>query len=175
MAVSRILVVTCKMRFFRLPRESDELHGGGEPTGPNDEISLMTCHLHHHTANKTLSSEPATALKTFWDEVAAAINEFHVRLVSGDFNMALWQVVVELRARGVATQLAAWYAHKPPGEASPRIDSTAIFLIGRCAGIRKAFDVSLISNDAVVPDSVPKAWQNVQEIIRESAMWQRDV
>jgi hypothetical protein len=166
-AVSRILVVTCKMRFFRLQRESDELHGGGGATKPHDEVSLMTCHLHHTTATKEISRQPAQVLSGFWDEVAAAINEFHVRFLSGDFNMALWQVVVELRARGVAAQLAAWYVHKSPGEEKPRIDSTAIFLIGPCVGIRKIFDASAISTSAVAEEPVPPAWRNVDEVVRD--------
>ena len=81
--------------------------------------------------------------------------------------MAPWQVVVELRARGVAAQLAAWYVHKSPGEASPRIDSTAIFLVGRCAGIRKIFDASAISKFAVAEEPVPPAWRNVEEVVRD--------
>ena len=167
MACSRILVVTCKMRYFRLLPESDGLHGGGEEQEPIDEISFMTCHLHHNTAKKELVSGKAIAYAGFWDEVAAAINEFEVRVLSGDFNMALWKVAVELRARGVAAHIAAWYAHTQPNEDVPRIDSTAIFLIGRCAGIRKAFDVGLICKAAVATEPVPDLWKNVEEIIRD--------
>ena len=163
MVESKILVVTCTMRFFTLCGGYG-LVGGGEPS---NELSLMNCHLHHNTAKKDLVGTGSKAYNSFWDEVADAINEFEVRVLSGDFNMALWKVVVELRARGVAAHIAAWFAHTQPTETVPRIDSTAIFLIGRCAGIRKAFDVSLIDKAAVVADPLPEGWQNMMEIIRD--------
>ena len=88
-------------------------------------------------------------------------------VLSRDLNLALWQVVVELRARGVEAQLETWYVHKSPGEASPRIDSTAIFLVGRCVGMRKIFDASAISTSAVAEEPVPPAWRNAEEVVRD--------
>ena len=43
-----------------------------------------------------------------WNEVARHIVQFGVRVLTGDFNMALWSTVVELRARGLQANLAAW-------------------------------------------------------------------
>lgn len=153
MARSRILVVTCKMRFFRL-------HGGG---GVLDELTLMNCHLHFMTAKKGVANASAS-FAGFWNEVADAIIEFRVRILVGDFNMALWCVVPELRARGLQVNLAAWYPWKHRNEAEPRMDSTAMFVIGPCAGAHKIFGVETIRPSAVA-EPAPKGWENLLEPI----------
>ena len=131
MAVTRIMVVSCKMRFFRLQEfhgEGGLAHGvqqstvvesasGSEPATiqgggvQQDEFVVMTIHLHHATAKKDVENG-SKSIKAFWDLVAGYIMEFAVRLMTGDFNMALWLAVVELRARGFQANLAAWYPWK---------------------------------------------------------------
>ena len=145
--------------------EEDEARGDEryDPT----TISLMQVHLHHLTAKKEVG-DGARALATFWNEMAEAIMEFKVRIFSGDFNMALFQVVPEMRARGVAVNLAAWYPYQVPGEQGPRIDSMGVFLVGRCAGVRRIFNPSVISPSAVAEGPLPPAWKNVEQILRDA-------
>ena len=165
MAVSRFLVVTCKMRFFKPESTSSDIHGSGEA---EDELTFMSVHLHHMTAKKEVSN-PAAALSGFWDELVEAIVEFRVRIMAGDFNMALWQVVPELRARGVQANLAAWYPWKHHLESSIRIDSTAIFVIGPRDGLRKVFGSDAIIESAVAEDPLPSTWRNVEKIRHDEA------
>ena len=40
------------------------------------------------------------------------IQEYDVKVLMGDFNMALFRVIPELRSRGVTIDLAAWYPWK---------------------------------------------------------------
>ena len=109
------------------------IHGGGFP---KDELVVMTCHMHAMTAKKEIT-DGAMSLKKLWGEMARYIVEFGVRLLTGDFNMALWPTVVELRARGVQANLAAWYPWKNGLEAAVRIDSCAIIVIGLAVGGEK--------------------------------------
>ena len=134
--------------------------------GADDELTFMSVHLHHMTAKKAVEN-PAAALKGFWDELVEAIVEFRVRIMAGDFNMALWQVVPELRARGVQANLAAWYPWKYDQDSSIRIDSTAIFVIGPCAGLRKVFGSDAIIESAVAENPLPSTWRNVEKIRRD--------
>ena len=76
MATSRIIVIGCQMRFFRL-------HGGGEK---DDEIVFINCHLHYMTAKKEVS-DGARSLKRFFDELAGYIVEFGARILAGDVNL----------------------------------------------------------------------------------------
>ena len=82
--------------------------------------------------------------------------------------MALFQVVPEMRARGAAVNLAAWYPYQVPGEPGPRIDSMGVFLVGRCAGVRRIFDPSVISSSAVAEEPWPPSWKNVQHVLRDA-------
>ena len=116
-----------------------ESASGGEPATiqgggvQKDELVVMTIHLHHVTAKKDVENG-SKSIKAFWDLVAGYIMEFAVRLMTGDFNMALWFAVVELRARGIQANLAAWYPWKKSGEAEIRMDSCAIIVIGPAVG-----------------------------------------
>ena len=109
----------------------DTIHGGGVQ---KDELVVMTIHLHHATAKKDVS-DGSRSFREFWDLVARYIMEFAVRLLTGDFNMALWFAVVELRARGFQANLAAWYPWKKSDEAEIRMDSCAIIVIGPAVGL----------------------------------------
>ena len=108
------------MRFFRL-----FLHGSGDEVILENEVVIGDVHLHCMTAKKEVG-DGFRALKIFWHKLAAFIIELRVRIVAGDFNMALWQVVPELRARGVLVNLAAWYPWQAPHEQTVRIDSTLL-------------------------------------------------
>ena len=74
-------------------------------------------------------SDGANSLNQFWDDLVAYIIAHRGRLLVGDVSMALWQVIPELRARGLQVNLAAWYHWEAPYAQKTRIDSTAIFII----------------------------------------------
>ena len=162
MARSRILIVSCRMRFFRFPLEEDTLE---------EELVVVSVHLHHMTAKKEVQNG-AVSLVKFWDELAAYIVEFRGRILAGDFNMALWQVIPELRMRGLQVNVAAWYPFKAPYETTTRIDSTAIFIVGPVDGIRKIFDASALGISPAQPSAtdfrgggdMPEAWRLKEKV-----------
>ena len=176
-ASSRLMVVACKMRHFRIygdggtgPAElkQGQLHGSGEQGqlhGSGDELIVMTIHLHCMTAKKDVT-DGSRSMKKFWDEMAQHILEFGVRLVTGDFKMALWTVIPELRARGFQANLAAWYPWKHVRETAVRMDSCAIIVIGPCAGLRRLWDPSVLGA-GIAAAELPKNWANVEEISRD--------
>ena len=97
-----MLIVACHMRYWRLGSE-DSTRGGGD-----NLLVLMTVHLHNVTAKKDVQ-QGGKALKKFWDELAQLIVTHGVRILSGDWNMAMWKVAGQLLARGLQVNLAAWY------------------------------------------------------------------
>ena len=158
-AKSRILVVTLKMRFFRFDVDDEngtpKIHGGGARM---DELTVMSVHLHYMCAKKAVK-EGAQALKEFWDELADHIMEYQVRIFGGDFNMALFCVIPEMRARGILVNVAAWFPWKWMPVGSTKIDSMGIFIVGPCQGCRKIFDASSILPSAVVSHAVGASWE----------------
>lgn len=169
MALSRILVVTCKMRFFNFQEPNQDSAGAGRAL---DELTIMSCHLHYMTAKKDVA-DGAKSLHGFWDEMAQAIVDYRVRVVGGDFNMAFWQVVPELRARGIQANLAAWYPFRVNFASKPNIDSMGIFLIGPCEGIRKMFGVDVLGENVpttaepAVAEKVRLAWRNAEQCVHD--------
>ena len=85
---------------------------GGGADGDEDEdiheITICNAHLNFRTAKRDLK-QGAQAYKRFWDVLAGYLVSFGPRYLCGDFNMALFSVVPELRARGFHINLAAWY------------------------------------------------------------------
>ena len=103
----------------------------------------MNIHLNNLTAKKEIE-KGGESLKLFFDEIAHLIIRFGARVLSGDFNMAMWQVAGELLARGIQVNLAAWFPWQAEQEDAPRIDSEAIWIIGPCSGARLIFDSSIL-------------------------------
>ena len=155
MAFSRVLIVSSKMRFFKFADQTNEL-------------VTVNVHLRYMTAKKGVS-DGANSLKKFWDELVAYIIRFRARVLAGDFNMALWEVIPELRARGVHVHLAAWYPWQGPHEQHRRIDSVAIFIIGPVAGIHKMFDASALEIWDDGGGEVPREWKLAEEVIHDPA------
>ena len=121
----------------------------------------MNMHLHYALANGE-SKNWATQWVRLWDEIATRIVEFKVRILVGDFNMALFRVVPELRARGVPANLGATYMWKNLPSSEVRIDSCAILVIGPCNGIHMPFDAKTILGSAVAETVMaPPAWRPV--------------
>ena len=145
-AVSRIMVASLKMRFFKIRGGGGDGISGGGGDGDEaeglDEIKIANVHLHFRTAKRDLQGGSA-AYKRFWDLLARYLVEFRPSFLCGDFNMALFCVVPELRARGFAVNVAAWYCWQNIHEANVRVDSCGIFRIGPCQGIRMCFDSSV--------------------------------
>ena len=81
--------------------------------------------------------------KSFWDDLASRLVQFGARLLVGDFNMSLWCVVVELRARGFQINLAAWYPFYMVVQEEMMVDSIGMFCIGPWQGIKLIYDCSL--------------------------------
>ena len=89
--------------------------------------SSHTCriiHLHRHLANGYWPNR----LVQFFNWLAVAANDTDVLM--GDFNMALFLVVPQLRQRQVIIDLTAWFPWKLPN-CTPMVDSCAIFFINR--------------------------------------------
>ena len=135
-AIRRIMIASLKMRFAR------NRGGGDDGESDNlDKVRIANVHLHFRTARRDLQSG-GMAYKRFWDLLARYMAEFSPSFLCGDVNMALFNVIPELRARGFQVNLAAWYCWQNDLEQHVRADSCGIFRIGPCQGIRLCFDAS---------------------------------
>ena len=106
MTCSRIMIATVQLRHYRLRGRGDE---------EIDELPICNAHFNSNTAKKEVK-EGAHAYNSFFDELARSMAQFQCRFLCGDFNMALYAVVPELRrrrrARGFQINMAAWYCWK---------------------------------------------------------------
>ena len=158
-AMSRIMIASAKMRYFKL-------RGGGEDGDAAeeiDEIKICNAHLHFRTAKRDLRSG-GQAYRRFWDSLARYLVKFAPRFLCGDFNMALFAVIPELRARGFQINLAAWYSWQNHLEEHVRADSCAIFRLGPCQGIRMCFDASAFGFNS---PTLPSNCSMVMETLRD--------
>ena len=163
MAVTTWVIAACAMRHFALPAVAGA-SGDGPDAASQRSLTMMSIHMHHATCKKNVAGG-ATSLALLWDEVVESIMKYEVRVLGGDFNMALWLVAPELRARGLNVNLAAWYPWQKIGAPTPAIDSCAIFLIGPSASIRTVFDAATIIDDAREETDRPKGWQKVEQVV----------
>ena len=115
--------------------------------------SSANVHFHHLTAKKEQGFAKAHA--QFWQCLAENITRYQVRLLAGDFNMALWCVVPELRRRGIRVDIAAWFPWRCTSEGVfedvVKCDSEAVFVIGGARSIKlrsSAFALGLESAPA---------------------------
>ena len=99
------MVAAMKMRFFKT-RGSE---GNGQQA--SDEIRIANVHLNFRTAKRELKGG-GEAYRHFWDTLATYLVKFGPRYMTGDFNMALFAVVPELRARGFQSNLGVSYCWK---------------------------------------------------------------
>ena len=96
------MIVSLKMRHVRIRGSGDHNAAARD----EDELRIANVHLHCRTAKRdTLGG--GNAAKKWWDILARYLAEFSPRYLCGDFNMALFCVVPELRARGFQINLAA--------------------------------------------------------------------
>ena len=91
-------------------------------------LGVAVVHLHYDLAKKGIESP---VYKQFWNSLATDLTRNGIRFMSGDFNMALPRVLLELRSRGVLADLCAWYPYwNKMGLEKFNMDSCAIFVIG---------------------------------------------
>ena len=108
------------------------------------DVVVCVVHLHFKTAKLEW---PSVAAK-FWDALAAQIKRHGVKFLTGDFNMSLTEVCVQLRSRGVESDCIAWYPwlHADRTDAQPLgLDSCGMFYIGGSVEVR--LDYSLLQLD----------------------------
>ena len=158
MAVSRMMIASAKMRFW-------ENRGSGEDGFVDqdaDEFRLANVHLHYRTAKRDLQGG-GEAYKRFWDMLARYLAEFRPAVLCGDFNMALFAVVPELRARGFQVNLAALYCWKNEYEEKVRADSCGIFRLGPHSGVRLCYGISAFG---VEEHELPESCRMVMQTLR---------
>jgi hypothetical protein len=83
--------------------------------------------------NRTMKFEWPKALTAFWERLVLKIRTHGTRILAGDFNMALTEVVKQLSIRGIPSDCIAWYPWRSPtlGQDQPLgIDSCGIFCLG---------------------------------------------
>ena len=154
------MIASAKMRYFRIRGR-----GGDEDEAEEiDELQIANAHLHFRTAKRDLKEGPR-AYKRFWDLLAQYMVAHRPSFLCGDFNMALFSVVPELRARGFQINLAAWYCWQNELEHNVRADSCGIFRIGPCQGIRMCFDASVFG---IETPKLPSNCSMVMEIVRDN-------
>ena len=146
---TRVMAVTFKMRNWFLKGlcasrgRGERHHRGGKANEPviYDELTLMTVHM-HPTFAQGVTEGWEKEWANWWDKLAGYIVKFRVRILTGDFSMALFRVVPELRARQIPANMVASYMFTDSLN-QRRIDSTAIFIIGPLAGATSLFDASM--------------------------------
>ena len=157
------MIVSLKMRHARIRGSGDH----NADARDEDEVRIANVHLHCRTAKRDMIGG-GQAAKKWWDILARYLAEFSPRYLCGDFNMALFSVVPELRARGFQINLAAWYCWEQVNvgqakfEAGTKADSCGIFCIGPCNGVRMCFDASVFG---MQPPTLPATCSMVMEII----------
>ena len=138
------------------------------------ELRMMCVHGHC----KTMEGQWAEVLNAFWTRLAAYIRKCGVHFVAGDFNMSLFQVVSELRSRGVSATCAAWYPWQMslvPGEFARRmpslgLDSCGIFYIGKSALISPQYGLANIDAlTSVTADNDPVTQYSLHQYERNNA------
>ena len=115
---------------------------GGRGGGADDDV-VLNVHLNNVIAKKGCGVQ---TLHNFWDRMCRYIIDYEVRFLVGDFNMALWRVIPEMRARGMQINLLAWSPwmvfNGEKDDSCVRCDTCGSFAIGGITSIRLPFDCS---------------------------------
>ena len=111
-----------------------------------------------HGSNRTMKMEWPTAFDEFWDRCALWITNFSVKFMAGDFNMALTQVVTQLRRRGIQCDCCAWYPWRHASEEmhgqSLGFYSCGIFYIGGQVEVRLDWGIDRIDELTAVAEEM---------------------
>ena len=161
-------VVACQMRYWKLDGHTGKrIHGSGEDEEDKEDkayrphadvLVLCSVHMRRMTGNSAVQ-RPATELQELRGDIAKMIMFFDVRVLCGDWNMSLLLLIPHLPARGIPVNIAAWYPWMSRDETLPRIDSTAIFIIGPLDGCRKRFDASVFKIRGSGVPELPQGWK----------------
>ena len=89
-------------------------------------LRVAVVHLHRNVAKKEHGF--ARQREEYWEHLAQVLREHEVHVLMGDFNMALFKVVPELRSRGVPATLVAWYPWRSELGKVMMADSCGIFM-----------------------------------------------
>ena len=89
-----------------------------------NQTIVMVMHLHNHIANGKWPGK----LTEFWDWLASKLTRHEVQVLMGDFNMSLFNLVPQLRSRGITIDTAAWYPWRN-ADGEPMADSCGIFFV----------------------------------------------
>ena len=104
--------------------------------------NVMVIHVHNHLANNKFGTQK---LKAFWQWLVQKLEQYDVRVLMGDFNMALFRVIPELRSCGAVVDLAAWFPWKTYA-GTAMSDSCGILFVNMpgeyslCKGLRDLHD-----------------------------------
>ena len=110
------------------------------PLANMNKLVHANIHMHHKTAKKHQGF--ADAHQLFFRELYLMLVRWRVRILSGDWNMSVFQVISILRQMGLIIDLGAIYPWKEVGNPATFSDSSAIFLIGGCQQIRLPFSLA---------------------------------
>ena len=116
-------IMICKVTFIR-----EMQHIG-------TAVAVMVVHMHNQFANLNVhgrakdSSPKIDTVLAFFDILRAWILKYDVRIMMGDFNMALLLVIPALRRGGLCIDLASWFPWKASPSGRLRLDSCGIFFI----------------------------------------------
>ena len=117
-------------------------------------IVVCAVHGHHHTMN----AQWPEVLTEFWDRLAARITLHGVQILAGDWNMALTQVPMALRSRGIVCDCIAWHPwiHETKREHDQPLgmDSCAIFYIGGNVQVTLSYGWNAIDALTAVADEI---------------------
>ena len=106
-----------------------------EPQCGHTSLNVCNVHFHHLTAKRHTGF--AEAKRLFWPCLAATIHRYDVRILAGDFNMSMWEVVPQLRSLGIRIDIAAccpWL--KAEGTRQQlKLDSCGIFIVGGASSV----------------------------------------
>ena len=124
----------------------------------HERLVVANVHLHRYTAKKFHGF--AASFDRFWDELSALVLKHQVRILAGDFNMSLWEVVPQLRRRRIQVQMAAWFPwYDNMGQVKG--DSCGIFLIGEAAAIKPLHGPSVFTAAVADQETTMDSWLNL--------------
>lgn len=114
------------------------------------EVVVMGVHGHC----RTMKVEWQAPFDAFWDRLVAKVRRFGVVFLAGDFNMALTEVIKQLRSRHLLADCCAWYpwrhATKTLNQQSLAFDSCGIFYIGGDVEVKLVWGLDSIDDLAAV-------------------------
>ena len=151
-AVSRVLVAAVTLH---------------EPWCGMSRVVVRNCQFHYLTAKRYSGSSESH--NVFWDELASTIVEHEVRVLGGDFNMSVWVVARNLRAKGLQVTFAAGFAWMLESSGEAMSDSCGIFIIGPVLSTKPLWSPEVFTSAEAAADRLHK-FVNGQGYVLKSNM-----